>query len=97
MLAHLVHVNRMLPLPDLYFKSYGAVARGNPNYFITYGNGKSGEFSWWKSSSALRPAPKWGVQGSVEYCRNQRFLLWPWGEMLAAAASSSLHFQPAIF
>ncbi|KAL4450650.1 hypothetical protein ABPG77_001006 [Micractinium sp. CCAP 211/92] len=26
---------------DLYFKSYGAVARGNPNYFITYGNGKS--------------------------------------------------------
>lgn len=28
---------------DLYFKSYGVVARGNPNYFITYGNGKSGE------------------------------------------------------
>ncbi|EFN51864.1 hypothetical protein CHLNCDRAFT_7951, partial [Chlorella variabilis] len=26
---------------DLYFKSYGVVARGNPNYFITYGNGKS--------------------------------------------------------
>ncbi|KAL4853226.1 hypothetical protein ACK3TF_005740 [Chlorella vulgaris] len=26
---------------DLYFKSYGTVARGNPNYFITYGNGKS--------------------------------------------------------
>lgn len=26
---------------DLYFKSYGIVARGNPNYFITYGNGKS--------------------------------------------------------
>jgi hypothetical protein len=30
-------------LSDLYFKSYGVVARGNPNYFITYGNGKSGE------------------------------------------------------
>jgi hypothetical protein len=28
---------------DLYFKAYGTVARGNPNYFITYGNGKSGE------------------------------------------------------
>lgn len=28
-------------VPDLYFKSYHAVARGNPNYFITYGNGKS--------------------------------------------------------
>ena len=27
---------------DLYFKAYGTVARGNPNYFITYGNGKSG-------------------------------------------------------
>lgn len=26
---------------DLYFKSYHTVARGNPNYFITYGNGKS--------------------------------------------------------
>lgn len=26
---------------DLYFKSYGDVARGNPNYFTTYGNGKS--------------------------------------------------------
>lgn len=26
---------------DLYFKSYGIVSRGNPNYFITYGNGKS--------------------------------------------------------
>jgi hypothetical protein len=28
-------------VPDAYFKSYHAVARGNPNYFITYGNGKS--------------------------------------------------------
>ena len=26
---------------DAYFRSYHAVARGNPNYFITYGNGKS--------------------------------------------------------
>ena len=26
---------------DSYFKSYHTVARGNPNYFITYGNGKS--------------------------------------------------------
>ncbi|KAK9809195.1 hypothetical protein WJX72_011143 [[Myrmecia] bisecta] len=26
---------------DAYFKSYHSVARGNPNYFITYGNGKS--------------------------------------------------------
>ena len=28
-------------LSDAYFRSYHAVARGNPNYFITYGNGKS--------------------------------------------------------
>ncbi len=28
-------------LSDQYFKNYQAVARGNPNYFITYGNGKS--------------------------------------------------------
>jgi hypothetical protein len=26
---------------DAYFRSYKAVTRGNPNYFITYGNGKS--------------------------------------------------------
>lgn len=26
---------------DSYFKAYHTVARGNPNYFITYGNGKS--------------------------------------------------------
>lgn len=26
---------------ESYFKSYHTVARGNPNYFITYGNGKS--------------------------------------------------------
>lgn len=26
---------------DSYFKSYHTVSRGNPNYFITYGNGKS--------------------------------------------------------
>lgn len=31
-----------LAAADLYFKSYAMVARGNPNYFITYGNGKSG-------------------------------------------------------
>lgn len=24
-----------------YFKKYKTVSRGNPNYFITYGNGKS--------------------------------------------------------
>lgn len=28
-------------VPDSYFKSYHQVSRGNPNYFITYGNGKS--------------------------------------------------------
>jgi hypothetical protein len=26
---------------DAYFRSYKTVTRGNPNYFITYGNGKS--------------------------------------------------------
>lgn len=26
---------------DFYFKYYKDVAHGNPNYFITYGNGKS--------------------------------------------------------
>lgn len=24
-------------MPDLYFKNYHAIAHGNPNYFITYG------------------------------------------------------------
>jgi hypothetical protein len=28
-------------ISDNYFKAYHTVARGNPNYFITYGNGKS--------------------------------------------------------
>ncbi|GAB4823201.1 hypothetical protein N2152v2_010247 [Parachlorella kessleri] len=26
---------------DLYYKNYHSISRGNPNYFITYGNGKS--------------------------------------------------------
>ncbi len=26
---------------DAYFKAYRSVTRGNPNYFVTYGNGKS--------------------------------------------------------
>ena len=33
--------NYLHVLSDAYFRSYHAVARGNPNYFITYGNGKS--------------------------------------------------------
>lgn len=32
---------QLRPAADLYFKNYHTVARGNPNYFITYGNGKS--------------------------------------------------------
>lgn len=42
---------------DLYFKSYGIVARGNPNYFITYGNGKSAA----RVQQGLRPngAHRW--------------------------------------
>jgi len=28
-------------VPDSYFKNYHQVARGNPNYFTTYGNGKA--------------------------------------------------------
>ncbi len=44
-------------LTDLYFKSYGIVARGNPNYFITYGNGKSAA----RVQQGLRPngAHRW--------------------------------------
>ncbi|KAK9861034.1 hypothetical protein WJX84_012365 [Apatococcus fuscideae] len=44
-------------VPDLYFKSYHAVARGNPNYFITYGNGKSAA----RVQAGLRPngAHRW--------------------------------------
>ena len=26
---------------DLYFKNYETIAKGNPNYFVAYGNGKS--------------------------------------------------------
>ena len=42
---------------DSYFKSYHTVARGNPNYFITYGNGKSAA----RISPGLRPngAHRW--------------------------------------
>ncbi|KAK9843726.1 hypothetical protein WJX81_003815 [Elliptochloris bilobata] len=42
---------------DAYFKAYHTVARGNPNYFITYGNGKSAA----RVQSGLRPngAHRW--------------------------------------
>ena len=42
---------------DSYFKSYHTVARGNPNYFITYGNGKSAA----RMQPGLRPngAHRW--------------------------------------
>lgn len=40
-----------------YFESYGVVARGNPNYFTTYGNGKSAA----RVQEGLRPngAHRW--------------------------------------
>lgn len=42
---------------DAYFRSYKAVTRGNPNYFITYGNGKSAA----RMQRGLRPngAHRW--------------------------------------
>ncbi|CAL5218972.1 g727 [Coccomyxa viridis] len=42
---------------DSYFKAYHTVARGNPNYFITYGNGKSAA----RIQAGLRPngAHRW--------------------------------------
>ena len=42
---------------EAYFKSYHTVARGNPNYFITYGNGKSAA----RVRAGLRPngAHRW--------------------------------------
>jgi hypothetical protein len=42
---------------DLYFKGYQTVARGNPNYFTTYGNGKSAA----RVQAGLRPngAHRW--------------------------------------
>eukprot|EP00887_Chlorella_sp_A99_P005888 scaffold1.g5888.t1 len=44
-------------VPDVYFKNYGTIARGNPNYFITYGNGKSAA----RVQEGLRPngAHRW--------------------------------------
>ena len=51
----------MAPTPplfaDTYFKNYGTVSRGNPNYFITYGNGKSAA----RVQEGLRPngAHRW--------------------------------------
>jgi len=43
--------------PEQYFKMYRTVSRGNPNYFITYGNGKSAA----RVQSGLRPngAHRW--------------------------------------
>jgi hypothetical protein len=54
---------------DLYFKSYHTVARGNPNYFITYGNGKSaarvqpglrpnGAHRWYSYTKSPKCGPK---------------------------------------
>ena len=53
---------------DSYFKAYHTVARGNPNYFITYGNGKSaarvqpglrpnGAHRWYSYNKAPKCAP----------------------------------------
>jgi hypothetical protein len=53
---------------DLYFKSYGTVARGNPNYFITYGNGKSGEADGLTFSVNLDPHPFSCRQGTFHEC-----------------------------
>ena len=55
---------------DAYFKAYHTVARGNPNYFITYGNGKSaarvqsglrpnGAHRWYSYVKAPKCAPTW--------------------------------------
>ena len=43
--------------PEQYFKMYRTVSRGNPNYFITYGNGKSAA----RVQTGLRPngAHRW--------------------------------------
>lgn len=42
---------------DLYFKHYQTISKGNPNYFVAYGNGKSAA----KISEGIRPngAHRW--------------------------------------
>ena len=51
---------------DSYFKAYHTVARGNPNYFITYGNGKSAA----RIQPGLRPngAHRWYSYNKAPKC-----------------------------
>jgi hypothetical protein len=67
---------------DAYFRSYHAVARGNPNYFITYGNGKSaarvrpglrpnGAHRWYSYSRA--PREETSDQSAVLHYTYDRF------------------------
>jgi hypothetical protein len=69
-------------LSDAYFRSYHAVARGNPNYFITYGNGKSaarvrpglrpnGAHRWY--SYAAPPREETSPQSAVLHYTYNRF------------------------
>jgi hypothetical protein len=56
---------------DSYFKAYHTVARGNPNYFITYGNGKSAA----RVQPGLRPngAHRWySYNKAPKYARPAR-------------------------
>jgi hypothetical protein len=60
---------------ESYFKHYAAVARGNPNYFTTYGNGKSAA----RIRPGLRPngAHRWHsyVKSPVEWSSEQAAVL----------------------
>lgn len=59
---------------DVYFGNYREATRGNPNYFVTYGNGKSGA----RIQDHLRPngahrwhnymkTPKYGISMTSLY------------------------------
>lgn len=51
---------------EQYFKKYKTVSRGNPNYFITYGNGKSAA----RVQRGLRPngAHRWYNYNKTPRC-----------------------------
>lgn len=51
---------------EQYFKNYHTVSRGNPNYFITYGNGKSAA----RVQPGLRPngAHRWYSYNKAPKC-----------------------------